>query len=247
MNKKEIFEHYSFIIDNLIKTDDFFKYFFQCPFYISDFNITDNRSLCFGVTRGCFVDRDFPYVVKFNLFNNTDGDFYNCCEKELDFYTSAAQDKLEEAFIEPIFIGTFKTSYQYYDNVTIEDTLGFCDYDLQEEYIGNLTQILEENELSTEEKQTIHISIPLYAYQVAEEICFDEVEEANEEVKRYSSPLNEYDSKISKKIIEDYGEDYYYRLTDFLYAYEIGDIHGGNVMSLCGKTVLSDYAGYFPD
>lgn len=237
MNKKEIFKYFSTIIDELIDMDDFFKYFFQNPYAISDLDFfDDNLHFVTGCARGCLVDKNYPYVVKFNLVDSTSGEFYNHCEREVDIYTSAMQDSLESCFIESTYVGTYRKKINYYRAEDLEDFLPTY----QEEYISEIEKYYDEDCLELEE---IELIIPLFAYEKAEPISLESVV-SSEVAKTYTSPLNEYYNEIAEKIIEDYGEIFFYKLSDFLYAYEVCDIHKGNVMLLNNKIVLSDYAGF---
>ena len=93
MNKKEVFNHYSKILDELISNFNFFKTYFQDPFFIDeevnvedypDYDFPCDLKIATGATRCCVVDRDYPYVVKMNLSETENRS--DACEDEVSFY-----------------------------------------------------------------------------------------------------------------------------------------------------------------
>ena len=102
MNKHEVYNHYSDIIDNMLYHSLFFCTYFQAPDAEEDFfgacddpAMPENLSIRFGATRGCIVDEDYDYVVKFDVENDVYG---SACERELDLYQAAKYDHLEQYF-----------------------------------------------------------------------------------------------------------------------------------------------------
>jgi hypothetical protein len=55
--------------------------------------------------------------------------------------------------------------------------------------------------------------------------------------------LKEFNLAIAAAFIADYGTEDYNRLTDFLYDWDINDIHLGNVGEINNRIVIIDYAG----
>lgn len=57
------------------------------------------------------------------------------------------------------------------------------------------------------------------------------------------SPLKEFNLAIAAAFIADYGIEEYNRLTNFLYDWDINDIHLGNVGEFHNRIIIIDYAG----
>lgn len=255
MDKKMIFNHYANILDDLIEEYDFFKYYFQLPFSldedISYRNEDDHKSpiflnnlnIKFGATRGCLIDNEYDWVVK---FDNPEEMNYGSCADEVNIYYKAFALGMEKYFAQPIYLGEYTKEVTFYDRYDIEynmdrywifDEMGFYD---------SLQQIIERYEM---EKISFVIRIPLYAYPRAKRYeFFKREEEQNISLKDFvsksNSPLVERGSDIGYAFAELYGEEEFLELSEFLEEENINDLHSGNIMEKDGQLILTDYAGY---
>lgn len=243
MNRKEIFNHFSILLNDMIDNSSFLKYYFQEPFYLRDGekSFEETCNIYSGATRGCLVDKNFSYVVKFNLMDEESGLFYTSCQKEQCIYSAAEKENLQDSLLKPVFIGNFRKTFEFYNFTDINDFL----YDEGEEDLVNC-YFDDFEKFEGLPLEIINIEIPLYAYPRAERIDanFYGSKDSCITAKNSVGPLSEYADTVGAKIIDDYGEDYFFALQDFLESFEVNDLHSGNIMRLNEKVVISDYAGY---
>lgn len=246
MNKKEVFSHFSAIIDKMIDNSDFFPYFFQHPFSL-DNNITNNERLLdegvhlnFGANRGCFVDNNYDYVVKFDV-DGFEQKHDSACAFETEIFARAKEENLDMCFAEATYIGTYCRTISFYD-IKIDPFNGELDFIYDDEVEKHMTLFINEGA----EEMDITISIPLYAYPRA--VLFDGPFHSNEQEKKIArsimSPLRDRNLMVALLFIQTYGEEIYKELSSFLLEEDINDLHLGNIGLINGKIVLIDYAGY---
>lgn len=248
MNKREVFNHFSKILDNMIDNSLFWPTFLQCPGYMEDTHgsiddeaMPDNIHMFFGATRGCLFDETYDYVAKFDIESDNCG---SACEREEAIFEDALAANLAQYFAEVIYLGTYTKIIHFYDYYKIEQHMSWYDYnpeDFDNEFM--------KNEDNFGEIHDIVISIPLYAYPKAEEhryMPFPKQQEIEYESKarKIVSPLRDRNLVVAIAFIREYGEEVYHELTDFLYIHNINDLHMGNVADIKHKVVLIDYAGY---
>lgn len=251
MNKCEVFNHFSKILDTMLEYSLFWDTYFQNPTGLeenAEGNIDnpafpENLRLRFGITRGCLFDENYNYVVKFDVGTDNYGD--SPCRREVDIYNAAKLYNLQNYFTEAIYIGIYHKTIQFYDLEKIENRIAWFDYD---------PEIFDKNFMEHEDEFgdiiPINISIPLYAYPKATEYrytMFDKDKESMLEVEARSiaSPLRKRGLQIAMEFIDKYGVNEYERLTNFLYEYEVNDLHRGNIGSINNELVIIDYAGYW--
>ena len=249
MNKQNVFEHFSRVIDNMIDNSLFFPTYFQYPTMLdnnilgndSDDAVPNNISIRFGVSRGCIVDDDYDYVVKFDL----DPDCaVSCCNREVEIYKAAKNEGLEQYFIEPTYLGTYTRTIQFYDAEDIGRHFNWYDYD--ESFDDDFAK--EEDNFGTIHPVTI--CVPLYAYAkvsftMSPPIEQDVYEKYASMVSNYSdSPLKERAEVVAVRFMKDYGEEKFVQLSDFLEAEDVNDIHRGNIGLINNHWVILDYAGW---
>lgn len=249
MEATMIFNHYKNILDELIDESDFFKNYFQNPISLDEdiygeewtgveALFANAINICFGATRGCLIDSNYDYVVKFDL----DESEYGSCDDEIRIYNIAKERHLEKFFLRPRFIGVYERKIHYYHFSNICDRLDYNYF--YESFSTDVEERLKECDCVKEE---ILIRIPLYAYPRAERYEYPNVDEQIQDSysKTYSgSPLAERSSLVAFAIEKEYGRNEAYRLSDFLYDFNINDLHTGNLMAYCGKPCFSDYCGY---
>ena len=231
MDKKEIFKHFSNILDEMIETEDFYKIYFQSPYSLEDdMEVSPSITLRTGISRACLVDSNFDYVVKIS-FNLQDE-----CEREIDIYRDAKDYGVEKFFAQPTYLGSYCKNIIFYDIADVERDHEW--YDLDSFY-----QALEETEQEYEVKD-ISIVLELYAYPRANTYFYNHYsDEAESYALESKSPLKEYNLAIAASFINDYGIDDYNELTNFLYEWGIADIHFGNTGELNHHICIIDYAG----
>lgn len=247
MKATMIFNHFKNILDELIEESSFFAHYFQHPVSLSEdvFQEEECRALFdnstsirFGVTRGCFIDDTYDYVVKFELLGAQES---GSCSDEVLIYDAAAQNGLEKFFAQPIYLGTYTKTFKFFP---WNSSLPFDIFD-ETYFEKKLQEMIDENKIEREE---ITISIPLYAYPKAERHEFRINEEDQDEtyrsVSHSNSPLVEREAGVGYAFVKQYGEEVFDALTEFLNEHEINDLHAGNVMEIDGELIFTDYCGY---
>ena len=237
MNKKEVFKHYSEILDNLIDNSDFFKIYFQeCYTLEEDMEITDSLSLCTGLSRGCLVDKNYDYVVKFDI----DVNYCGTCNNEINIYENAKYNHVEKFFTQPMYLGTYIKSF---DSYVLKDVIETIDSWYSEDDFYSKFSAVEENC----DKQNVTIALKLFAYPRANTQSISSFTSYTIEDEEYAenstSPLREYNLAIAAAFIADYGTEEYNQLTEFLYDWNINDIHLDNIGELNNHICIIDYAG----
>ena len=249
MNKHEVFNHFSSILNDMLDTSLFFDTYFQSPYSANDFygsiddeSMPDNLCIKFGATRGCIIDDDYDYVVKFDVEGDING---SACEREEGLFAQAERQHLAKYFAECIYLGTFTKTIRFYDYYDIERHMNWCDYNWQE-----FEEEFMANEDDFGEIHDIVISIPLYAYPKAQPHFFRGVQGSQEEneyvakARKIVSPMRDSNLAVAVDFVRQYGEEEYQRITDFLCANDINDLHCANFADVDGNYVVIDYAGY---
>lgn len=248
MNKKEIFAHFSEILDDMLYHSLFFDMFLQQPSSIEDIEgsiddpaVPENIRINFGATRACIVDRNYEYVVKFDIEEDARG---SACEREEAIYEQACAEGLEQYFAHPLYLGTYTKEINFYDYYNIDQHLDWYGYD--EDFESTFMD--HEDEFGP--IRPIVISIPLYAYPRASRLHPNYGRGKEEEAKYESiarsvnSPLRERNLAVAIDFIREFGEVAYYNLTNFMYKMDVNDLHMGNIGEVEGHFALIDYAGY---
>lgn len=247
MNKNEVFNHFSTLLDDMIEGSLFFQTYFQAPCYIEDVhgsiddvNVPKNVHLYFGATRGCIVDDDFNYVVKFDIDEDSWND--SVCHREADIYSRAVRSGVARYLASCVYLGTFTKTIQFYHYDDIDQHMDWRDY--------NFTEFNDEfmkHEDDFGNIVSITINVPLYAYPKADYFSMDTSGASAETyncARRINSPLRERNLSLAIVFIEQYGEEAYVDFTEFMVEENINDLHCGNVGMVNGSFVLIDYAGY---
>lgn len=249
MNKEKVFQHFSEILDNMLDNSLFFETYWQAPYSmdsisgsIDDNAISENIHLNFGISRGCIIDDDFDYVVKFDIESDNFGD--SLCNREIDIYNAARANHLDTYFTAPTYLGTYCKIINFYDIKKIEYYMNWVDYDPQQ-----FDEDFAKEEDNFGDIIPITINIPLYAYPKANKYSYtifqdNEVEEYKKKAKSVNSPLKGRHLQIAMEFIFRYGMEQYEKLSDFMREYHINDIHYGNIGEMNGNFVCFDFAGY---
>lgn len=248
-DKNEIFSHFKSVLDNLIDHSVFYKTFLQAPHYLDynvyggSYGIPANITLATGVTRACIIDNNYDWVVKFD--SEEDG-YGSACEREEYTYTKACEKGLKNYFCEVKFIGYYEREFRFFSTNKIFQYLNLNEYSQSGEY----EKYFYKNHNDFGEIVNITIKIPLYAYRrIDEENYYNLSSEVTKEEKKtlsnYNSPLVEKNLSVGVEFLRAYGETEYFRITDFLYEYNINDIHCGNIGYINGNFIIIDYAGYY--
>lgn len=246
MNKHEVFAHFSDIIDNMLHYSLFFCTYFQNPYpaeniygAIDDLAVPENIAIKFGATRGCIVDEDYDYVVKFDV----EEDKYGwACEREEKIYHAAVIEGVSNYFAECVYLGTYHKVIPFYSYSEIERKMDWYDYD-GESFDNTFMQI--EDELG--EIRDIVISIPLYAYPRASRKYHSpsiDTDEIINKAQKIISPMRDKNLAVAIDFIREYGEDEYQRVSDFMIEQDINDLHTGNFAFINNRYVCLDYSGF---
>ena len=203
--------------------------------------------MLFGTTRGCLVDETYDWVVKFDLDEAAE---HGTCDDEVNFYDHAVQNCLEKYFAQPIYLGLYTRSFKFYDWSEIDEIFEGV-YLFDETWFNDkLQDIIDLDNLV---KREITVRVPLYAYPRAKRYDFynhvrEQGDSKNEElfkmISKSNSPLTEKSRNIGYVFAERYGEEEFFRLSEFLCEMEINDLHSGNIMEVNGELVITDYSGY---
>ena len=249
MNKNEVFAHFSSILNDMLDTSLFFETFWQAPYSSEDFYgsyddeaLPENLNIKFGATRGCIVDDNYDYVVKFDV--ETDALGY-ACEREEYLYKQASRENLNQYFAECVYLGTYTKIIRFYDYYEISRHINWYGYDWRE-----FEQKFMAHEDDFGDIYDIVISIPLYAYPKAQPHrpmgiagTYDDNEYISKAQKIYS-PMRNENLIVAVDFIRQYGEEEYHRITDFLLRENVNDLHQSNLGDIDGHYILLDYSGY---
>jgi len=249
MNKEKIFKHFANIIDTMLDNSLFFETYWQAPYSmenisgsINDPAFSENIHMHFGVSRGCIIDDNFDYVVKFDIESDELGD--SLCQREIDIFRAAKSNHLDAYFTAPIYLGNYCKTINFYNVNKIEYYMNWVDYD-PEQFDYDFMQA----EDKFGEIIPITINIPLYAYQKANTYNYtmlsdDEEKEYEQKAQAINSPLKKRHLQIAMEFVFRYGMKQYEKISDFMREYHINDIHYGNIGEMNGNLVCFDYAGY---
>ena len=234
MDNEEIFRHYSAILDNLLR-EDYWRYYFQYPFRreYGDW-LDDDCSLMItnGYSRGCIIDNNCEWVVKFNLPHSYQG---NACDCEVSFYKDAKKNCLANCFVECNFIGVYRKKIHYFradDLYALYPSLDYCEWIDEAATKFNMEDIV--------------IEVPLYAYRRAEESSIPWSLNKEDCVLGDSihSPIAEAHVEVAVALWKNWGEQVFNRFDAFCRTHGIDDLHSGNIGEIDGHLVVLDYAGY---
>ena len=198
--------------------------------------VNDDVVMCFGATRCAIVDRNYPYVVKFTVCN--DSRVEDPCAREEERYEEAVNAGLSHLFCECQYLGVYEKQYRWFDYDDVIAEAGCVDE--------------KDNELWKRipyKMENVIVRIALYGYEKAQEFEYSIGEKFTEEEKyicaHNNSPVTERMYYLGVYVLRQYGEKTFDMLCDFCNEWDINDIHGGNVGWIEGKLVLTDYAGYY--
>ena len=246
MNKSEIFSHYSEVIDELLDSSLWMQAWFQRPSWLDDHicgedfdELPSNISINDGATRGCIVDDDYDYVVKFDIEEDNEG---SACEREEKIYRMAKACEMSQYLNEIVYIGTYTRSFYFYN---ADEIFQCCHVDYSYYDEDNFCRELEKHEDELELRQ-ITLSIPLYACKRAYGYdCGPINNDLISRAQKIYSPLREKNLAVATAFIRDYGEEEYQLFSDFAIENDINDLHLGNIGMVDGKLIFIDYAGYY--
>ena len=124
MNKQEIFNHFSTIIDEMINNSLFWSTYWQRPYGFGDAidgsdydEMPAHILVCSGATRTGIVDQDYDWVVKFDVNDDAYG---SACEREEQIYSAAKSYALDRYFAEVVYLGTYTREINFYDIIDID-------------------------------------------------------------------------------------------------------------------------------
>jgi len=249
MNKKEVFQHFSNLIDDMLDNSLFFPTYFQHPCMLEDIcgsidddAVPENLHIRFGISRGCIIDDDYDYVVKFDTGSDEFGD--SLCEREVEIFRAAQAKRLDTYFASATFLGEYRRTINFYDINKIEACMYWEDYDVK-----HFDDEFMKHEDKFGEIIPITIVIPLFAYERADRYTYaclsgEEELEYKEKARAIHSPLRGRHLQIAMEFVFRYGIEQYEKLSEFMYDYQINDLHYGNLGGIKGNLVIFDYAGY---
>ena len=241
VDKSLIYEHFAAIVDKLME-ESYFKYDFQTPWGLEDdIEISDTISIKYGAERGCIIDRDFPYVVKFDLYIDRENDIGTFCKKEIDAYEVARRANFSNYLVECGLLGVYHTNFDFFDANELESYFG-----ARFEYADKCQ--LEQAMCECEEKVPLRIYLPLYFYEKID-AGFIPNKEYSKNVKTIStsyrqSPLIGRNARIGYEFVKEYGRQEYIEFSRFLSVIGAEDIHADNVGYKNGQLRILDWAGY---
>lgn len=239
----EIFQHYSQILDDLIKDSDYLKAYYQAPSAFEGgifYNAGDVIITC-GATRNCVIDTTYDYVVKFDIEEDEDG---SVCEREEAIYDAACECGMGRYFAASHYIGTYvcDVEFPYFDD--IEREADVCYFDDDED---NFQEIYDEVK-GYLKPHTIHFCFPLYAYPKAKTDNPNPTPfMTNEQIyslRATKSPLVERNVEVGWLFLKEYGMDEYQKFTRFARRYHINDLHFHNIGFINGELCFIDYGGF---
>ena len=247
MNKSAVMSHFSAILDNMLDNSLYFDVFFQQPVSasdiggsIDDISVPENINIYFGATRGCIVDDNYDYVIKFDVDEDNDGG--SCCAREYGIYERAKARGFGQYFTEVEYLGSYTKTIMFYD---FNDITRHFDFDY---YYDGFDEEFAKYEDYFGDIHPVTISIPLYAYRKASWHSSKPrpmgAPDYLKLVKKITSPMRDKNISVAVEFVYEYGEEAYAELTDFMYEENINDLHGGNIGDVDGHMVFIDFSGY---
>lgn len=247
MIRQRVYSHFKQILDELIENSPFFATYFQDMCSIEnihgdDEEVPNNIHINFGATRGCIVDDDYDYVVKFDVAQ--DAFCKSLCERELEIYTRAKTNNMENYFAECVYLGEYTKTIMFYPYINVYRHISI------NEYGSRFNKEFNANEKQMGEAIPITFSIPLFAYPKVKQqlrMNYKNDEISYDIAQDYPSPMTEENMGVAVQFIEEYGEEEYLRVSKFLEDEQINDLHYSNVGSLNNHFCFMDYAGFWED
>ena len=220
------------ILDSLVEKP-YWKYYLQRPFEHDTIKVTDKDEVHFGDSRGCFLNADDEYVVKFELTHDWDD-----CAREQELYEEAVAAGLGDMFAASHFIGNWEKQIHFY---TFDDIEKYGTPDISND---DWVIKLEKYDLP---QYDIKLRLPLYRYekvQLLEDWDFNIISKKERDYCLHTnSPLAGRDRCIAACFLRDWGIEKFLKLSDFCNEWDIDDLHRSNVGILRGRIVICDYAG----
>lgn len=238
VEQQKILKHFADKFNEMIDTNEFWAIYFQDPFSIINSQQIP-YPICCGISRGSYIDKDFPYVVKWQLT----GDSLEC-EREEEIYNHACYDNVEQYFAESIYLGEYVRCVNTFSAADYHDMSSDEFYPAAEEFAAIMTSM----EQFGYERELQHIYLRLWAYPRAEVITrwikphSEEVYSSAKQSQASDDPLS-MDYNIACCWIDELGLAEYERLNAFLMENDVNDLHGGNIMRRNGQLIIIDYAG----
>jgi len=230
MNKKAVFEHYCNLLDELREQSLAFQNALIHMEYAEDYEF-ENAEVACGATRAALIDtqNDYPYIVKWDIDRDEWGD--SSSEREVEIYREAKEYGLTPYFTEAVYLGEYRRTvraHNYNDYCSDMDNNDFL-------------------EKADPDEEEFEISISLYGYERAQcnvSCCAGYSPAELERVSKYNSPLTQRSESVGILFFMQYGEEVFQKLTDFCMAFDINDLHMGNIGLIDGNVVLTDYGSY---
>ena len=241
-----IFHHYEEILDELLSNSNFLQAFYQDPMAFEGDTLhyfCDNITIACGVSRSCIIDKDYDYVVKFDILE--DEDYGSVCEREVEIFAEAKAQGLDQYFTEARYVGTYTRDFSFY---ALDDIIREADVCCLETDEDSFDEIFNEIEDELPTPQTIHFSFRLYAYPKAEldrkTPCMSLSDAQSRSLRAMRSPLTGRSLQIGVLFIEEYGFEEYKRISKFAVEQRINDLHFGNIGFINDKIRFIDYGGF---
>ena len=229
-----MFHFFETVLDKALESSVKFRTFVQAHEYVSDFFVDEHTKVCCGATRAAIIDDRADFIVKFDI--DEDSRHTSLCEKECDVYDDALSNGVERFFAEPKYIGTFKRTFAAFRIQELYEDADFCMSDCGDEDIVRIAEELNLIEVP------ISISIDLYMYPKATRARHRELSPVAHSLTR--SPLGIRDMEVADIFYQEYGEEKFWALSEFLEWEDINDMHFGNIGVVDGHYVIIDYAGF---
>ena len=239
---REVFEHFKSVLDDMIHNHPFWAFYFQNPYSLDcDTMAGSNVEMHCGASRGCLIDSNYEWVVKWNLTDS--GYDENYCEIESEIYENAVAAGLGESFAAVQYAGTYRTKVRTWTQSSIFDVDdGDWYFDGTDEDFLNF---INRYGFTDDDMEEVEIEVPLWQAVKAQTAFNMDYSEADEEyASQHQSPLSERSTEIGGMFVADYGADWYDALTHFLNEWNVNDIHFGNIGFMSKRVILIDYAGY---
>ena len=228
------YTHYCGILEDMIESNPFYKWFFQHP-YAPDYGYeySDDVSVMFGAMRACLVDRNWDEVVKFTVCPDLGDE--DPCAREYQNYLAAMRCGVDRFFTRCNFIGDFVMKYRWYN---WEDVSRIVSPDPDDdrwvaEIAGDIPMV------------DVEVCVPLYSYEKAYDttIKWTLSDEEVEFCENSESPLTKSSYEVGSMFKEEYSDEEFWELSEFCDMYGINDLHSGNIGRVDGRLVILDYAG----
>ena len=107
MDKREIYNHFAEIFKQILQDEDK-KEWIEYPASSETFVFSPTITICSGVTRCAVIDKNFDWIVKFDMAEE------GYCEREVELYDAAESYGCADCLAPVMYVGRYYAENGYY-------------------------------------------------------------------------------------------------------------------------------------